>query len=72
MPRHAYVSSMAVLTAGKSGYVPASNRPNFMLSEISEADVGLQLSIRGRTAALNTAPSAAFFCERSLGTSPIL
>ena len=36
------------------------------------ADFGLQWWIRGSTAAVKVAPSAAFFCERSDGTFPIL
>ena len=72
MPRHGYVSSIADLTVANVGYVPASYRPNFMLSLTVVADAGLQYDTIGSTDAAKTAPSAAFFCERSVGTKPIL
>ena len=72
MPRHGNASSNASFTNTKSGYVPASYSPNFMCSLTVLAAFGLQWCTIGSTDAVKTAPSAAFFCERSVGTSPIL
>ena len=43
-----------------------------MLALIVSAAAGLQWCTSGSTDAVKTAPSAAFFCERSDGTMPIL
>ena len=72
MPRHAYVSSNAALTAGHEGYAPESYWPNLRLMLIAAAASGLQWCTSGSTAAEKVAPSAAFFWLRSDGTSPIL
>jgi len=42
MPRHAYASSNADLTVGKSGNAFAEYWPNFIAPSIVDADFGLQ------------------------------
>ena len=64
MPRHGYTLSNASFTPTKSGYVPASYRPNFSWLLIVCAADGLHHDTSGSTAAEKVAPSAAFFCDR--------
>ena len=85
MPRHAYTSSNAALTLGKSGSMPEVKSlvsaslpalkvaaPNLRLALTTAADAVLQWCTSGSTAAANVAPSAAFFAVWSLTMLPTL